>query len=576
MRRQLLLLTAGLAMASMASVQAADNGLPERLYLVGGFNGWATPDNNDDRDAWSLVDEDGDGVYTGSFELPEGSIAFKICDAPVFWTDYNHFFGTYSNAPTAIYSDVEWSQLLGRGMDYGDISILNWAGGTLTLQAKYTLEGEYGSIVLFGSGSNQPVAPAMAKEMWVIGDFNDWKLPEGDNANGALSFPMTTYGVYLGGVTFPKGTHSFAVCYQDPESKEWTKYYTNKFSAAPFTLCRIEEALPAMYPLTLLESDNEYANVPTLRDWNGTDIIFNVNYNETSYKSLFLSSESADVVNVPATFYTLYSINGGDWQSVLYPGDGYEDVMGNDIRLLFSEKPASEGVDFASAYGVMDGWNNEMDVTADIDNFFSSGVLMPLQKGGKPILLKSTNKEFKLNFAAVRWDAMQADITVVKKPEPPTDLYLIGSIQGWNVTNGDMKFEKLNEGVFFGKFPVNDPGDVMFRIYSQLGNWDEGSYGSFEYDGDNLDITIPYGGWIVSGKGNWNVTNFTGEYIYVTVDINLMTISVANESGVQLVGNESSKTVEGIYDLNGLRHDTLRPGINIIRYTDGTAAKVLE
>ena len=51
MRRQLLLLTAGLAMASMASVQAADNGLPERLYLVGGFNGWATPDNNDDRDA---------------------------------------------------------------------------------------------------------------------------------------------------------------------------------------------------------------------------------------------------------------------------------------------------------------------------------------------------------------------------------------------------------------------------------------------------------------------------------------------------------------------------------------------
>ena len=142
-------------------------------------------------------------------------------------------------------------------MDYGDISILNWAGGTLTLQAKYTLEGEYGSIVLFGSGSNQPVAPAMAKEMWVIGDFNDWKLPEGDNANGALSFPMTTYGVYLGGVTFPKGTHSFAVCYQDPESKEWTKYYTNKFSAAPFTLCRIEEALPAMYPLTLLESDNE-------------------------------------------------------------------------------------------------------------------------------------------------------------------------------------------------------------------------------------------------------------------------------------------------------------------------------
>ncbi len=47
-------------------------------------------------------------------------------------------------------------------------------------------------------------------------------------------------------------------------------------------------------------------------------------------------------------------------------------------------------------------------------------------------------------------------------------------------------------------------------------------------------------------------------------------------TGLHYIGSDSDKAVEGIYDVNGIRHDRLHPGVNIIRFTDGTAVKRVE
>ena len=61
-------------------------------------------------------------------------------------------------------------------------------------------------------------------------------------------------------------------------------------------------------------------------------------------------------------------------------------------------------------------------------------------------------------------------------------------------------------------------------------------------------------------------------------------IYIANEGekSRELLAGISEKTVTGetrvvaVYSLNGVRLDGMRPGINIVRYSDGTARKVIK
>ena len=41
------------------------------------------------------------------------------------------------------------------------------------------------------------------------------------------------------------------------------------------------------------------------------------------------------------------------------------------------------------------------------------------------------------------------------------------------------------------------------------------------------------------------------------------------------VDGQVEKRIQGIYTINGIKLETLQKGINIIRYTDGTAKKVI-
>lgn len=571
MKKPLLLLAAlSLTMSVMAEKQ-----LPERLYLVGTMNNWSTPDTNDDRDAYSLTDPDGDGTYTGSFDFSDaGTIEFKVFDAKAGWDDDANYFGTPIHTNTDMYSDLNWSFELLNGWDGYNISIKNWAGGTLSLEAKVEISGDNEKITLSGTGSNQPKAPAMAKSAYLTGTFNDWKLPENGNLNGAIEIPQTSYGTYSATVTFPKGSNEFALNYQSPENGEWTTYYTPG-AEAPFMLQKDNANDNAYYTVILISKDEDNTLPIRLRDWNGTDISFSCDLTSVT-PVLHINSATANVAKKIENINLLYTIDGGEWQTFDTSINDYSIIEGNCIQIKYS----AEVDGTACELGAMKGSQDTFTLTdADFgkeSNFFACNYA--LEENGAPFTFKSEDTRFKLNNFDIAFQAFTTYINLGRVFNGG-DIYLIGSPQGWDINNSDMSLKLIDKGIYYAEFTLS-AGDNLFRFYSSLGEWGENgcsfSYGSHRDDGNNLAIEVPCREKMFNGKGNWSLTLESETTLYFTVNISDMTLLIQDEAGVTYVGNETGKSVKGIFDLTGVRHSTLQPGINIIRYSDGTVSKVIK
>lgn len=562
-------------MSMAANAQTSDNTLPERLYIVGTMNNWMVPSENPDCDAYSLTDDDADGIYEGSFEIPAGNCQFKVFDAKSDWGSPKHYFGTQEPL-LPMFDGVEWRLNLNTSY-FKNIGISNWAGGTLTLHARIDDSWVSRKIILVGSGSNQPDPAPRPGIVYINGTFNDWKLPEGDNNNGALALESTSYGLYSKTVKFPEGTNSFAVNYRDLETNEWVKLSAFK-GEAPFTLHSFKGfGNYACSEIPITNSAFSNCSEATLRDWNGTDITFMCNMKDSVNWSIRLTSQTADSIDHPNMRWLQLSKDGVNW------------TEGAEVTTLLT--PEFEGKEFLMkyiahenddmiSYGIMAGYNDMFPYEYNGGLFNGENTvsyIVPVEKDGNAIEIKS-QEHLTLVYTYLHLDSQTAIFKFEKTYRYPNNLYLIGSINGWNIDDASLELQNLGDGLFYGEFPVSTPNDVMFRFYTQLGAWgdngDRSIYGANPDDGANVAISIPYSGTMTYGKGNWYVTNFTGEKLRVTVNVPKMSLTADSDSGIRYIGSADSKSIEGIYDLNGLRHSTLQPGINLIRYTDGSVSKV--
>lgn len=119
----------------------------------------------------------------------------------------------------------------------------------------------------------------------------------------------------------------------------------------------------------------------------------------------------------------------------------------------------------------------------------------------------------------------------------PGKIYVIGDVSGWDINNGAVFLSEPDNGIGSKVYTgvVNftaDNASAGFRFYTTLGSWgDDGalpSVGANANDGDNLSITVDdngsYSGNCVAGKGNWNITNWPGGNMKITVDLNQMKV----------------------------------------------------
>lgn len=113
----------------------------------------------------------------------------------------------------------------------------------------------------------------------------------------------------------------------------------------------------------------------------------------------------------------------------------------------------------------------------------------------------------------------------------PGYIYLVGAPEGWSGPSEDNKAHyeawKLSESdnaigskVYYGEFDV-PAGKFQFRFYTALTGWDKDSYGIQDKD-EPKEITMTediYDGKIVKGKGSYQISDWPGGKVKITVNM---------------------------------------------------------
>ncbi len=141
------------------------------------------------------------------------------------------------------------------------------------------------------------------------------------------------------------------------------------------------------------------------------------------------------------------------------------------------------------------------------------------------------------DYSDITSNTIKLMIKPYKAVKLPGRLYVIGNVNGWDINNGAIYIEEPANGVgskiYTGVVPFTaDQAAGGFRFYESLGSWgDNGqlpSIGANADDGNNAEITVDedgvYKGACVTGKGNWNITNWQDGDMKITVDLNTMKV----------------------------------------------------
>ncbi len=164
-----------------------------------------------------------------------------------------------------------------------------------------------------------------------------------------------------------------------------------------------------------------------------------------------------------------------------------------------------------------------------IDNSFSGACVEGKGAWNFPGVTEGTiSVEVDLNAMTVRFNFMAAgeeDWSLYER------LYLIGDAvaTGWNidfdpetlVADNCVLYDRQGNGVYVSKEPIAITADKYFRFYSAPGDWENNSIGN-QVDDTAIDITLPYNGTCVWGKGSWHPSN--GGNVTMEVDINNGTV----------------------------------------------------
>lgn len=118
----------------------------------------------------------------------------------------------------------------------------------------------------------------------------------------------------------------------------------------------------------------------------------------------------------------------------------------------------------------------------------------------------------------------------------PQVIYLIGAPQGWDINGDTMPLSEaadaIGSNIYYGTYEISAADAKSgFRFYTELGDWGSDgslpSIGAAAEDSSN-EVEVEdgiYEGACVAGKGNWNISNWPGGNMKMTVDLNSMSVS---------------------------------------------------
>lgn len=128
----------------------------------------------------------------------------------------------------------------------------------------------------------------------------------------------------------------------------------------------------------------------------------------------------------------------------------------------------------------------------------------------------------------------------------PGVLYLIGAPSGWDINADSMVATETEIGskIYYGVFNIA-AGQFQFRFYTQLGDWESWAVGSqdddnpvdIEFDADGKytgPVFVSEGNGDKKGKGSWQVSDWEGGKVAVTINMNTKEITMEKFEGAKI------------------------------------------
>lgn len=119
----------------------------------------------------------------------------------------------------------------------------------------------------------------------------------------------------------------------------------------------------------------------------------------------------------------------------------------------------------------------------------------------------------------------------------PGKLWLIGKVTNWDIKAPTPEYilqeadDAIGSKIYSGVFPFSEEeAQGGFRFFLEIGDWDNiavqvgSAEPNFWEEYINLDDNGAFAGSCVYGQGNWDIMNFAGGNLKLTVDLNTMKV----------------------------------------------------
>lgn len=489
------------------------------------------------------------------------------------------------------------------------INVLNWEGGKLDISIKWETQynGEWCPQVTIIT-PNQPVRPAMP-QVYMIGDFNDWKTPTATEDNGARKFQPEFEG-YISNIESlwyqldACDKFRYAICMLDETSGK-IKYYAPN-NNVPFTLYGLEgdyQFTDVNYNTPTINFEGAWRDelidqysIFNLNDWKGGRLL-GITYFSLSGEDTRLSWDGVDVpVEKFPKMYVLIDVDGEKsiWEAKANMYDptcisGGTPDDSHSFSLIFTTEnslnPSPE-----NCYGLPADQDPQ-----NIMNYLNYRHTFSVVKGGKPFSYTFPN----MGRMSVNYNPQCSVATMginVLGSIPYETLYVCGNVMTApdGVANNFMGPPAANQQFYDDYFRLENCGDTFegtyylpqkmtdqtfpdnlpqFRFFRELMGWSPiASYGSAQQDFFCLPVEMGNGAAIrelvPQGLGNFGPClgeSWTGNWVKMTVyrATGNLKLEIVGSGIDDLAVDSYEDATESWYNLQGIKVDRPEKGLYI-------------
>lgn len=520
---------------------------PDGWYIPKGMDGLytVTLDLNDPKNVTvTLVPADALYMVRGSqptptLETAADYVTIKNPDYLAYFGEEEKQFSLYDMSSQKWFNPAETFTLLygspmqvdGRSSDTrGYFTLPNWPGGIVNISS--TSNGNPVVELLPDKPVKQP-GTTTTSIATLIGDFTYWAFNQAFQSN--FSEPRSEFDISL-----PAGAKVWKlVLGNDWDAPGYGVDYVGKAADGTFVVYLTKDGDNITFDKALTEQVTGHVDLSGLSITfpAGTPLTATATVNDGSYPA-YVDEMLLEIQGYGVTPWA--GASAAVMSTVTHlpkqPDGTYKCTMTLDRPFRFISSRAPMGV----IYEVIapDSKGTLREVTMPEAMGLSSAECTTSAKGGwwtVPSELVGTQVEVTIDNSGVT-----PKITFYAESREPVvePIYLVGSIQGWDVSSPSHPLYPTDNGGYYGSFPVSaaDADYFLFRFSTTLGDWGgEGrlpSFGSGPYDFTQVDAALDsdgsYSGTGVPGMGNWSITNWSGDTFYAYVNIDERRVIFAN------------------------------------------------